>query len=234
MIFLDPCNDVAFKKIFGSEGHKNITISFLNSMLELTGTKAIASIEFMNNEQLPQMRDKKENILDVFCIDQSGNKYIVEVQVKGVKEFGERMVYYGAKTYSMQLGKGKPYHHLTPVVTLSIVNFTMFPNKKNYKSIHRLLDDKTYENDIKELTFAFVELKKFNKQESELKTNEDKWIYFIKEIKKQDHIPTGLAQGEFEDACHVAERMTWSEGELNVYDDAFVRATDDQTSLELA
>ncbi len=28
MIFLDPLNDIAFKKVFGSEEHKNITISF--------------------------------------------------------------------------------------------------------------------------------------------------------------------------------------------------------------
>lgn len=157
MIFLDPRNDIAFKKLFGSEEHKNITISFLNSILELTDEKSIVSIDFLNNEQLPQppspmnvcysggygeprrslslrekcferksvggMIDKKDNVLDIFCIDQAGNRYIVELQVANVKEFGKRMVYYGAKTYSLQLGKGKSYRNLMPVITLSIVNF---------------------------------------------------------------------------------------------------------------
>src|SRR5436190_22825895 len=104
MIFLNPCNDVAFKRIFGSEDNKSITISFLNSILELTGDKAIASIEFLNTEQLPQITDKKSNILDIICVDQKGAKYIVEMQVREVEEFGKRMVYYGAKTYSTQLG----------------------------------------------------------------------------------------------------------------------------------
>ncbi len=234
MIFLDPRNDIAFKKIFGSDEHKNITISFLNSILELKGPKAIVSIDFLNNEQLPQIIGKKDNIFDVFCIDQSNNKYIVELQVNRVKEFGKRMIYYGAKTYSLQLDRGKPYHELTPVIVLSVVDFVMFPNKKRYKSIHRILDDISYENDLRELAFAFVELPKFTKKENELQSNEDKWIFFIKNIKKHTEIPAALGQNEFEEACHVAQRMTWSEQELNIYDAAFINATDYQTGMELA
>src|SRR5271170_4258529 len=111
-IFLNPCNDVAFKKIFGSESYKEIPISFLNSILENTGEKTITSIVFIQGspleqsgngvKQLPQTNEKKENILDICCVDQAGNKYIVEMQVAPDQEFGKRMVYYGAKTYSMQ------------------------------------------------------------------------------------------------------------------------------------
>jgi len=234
MQFLNPCNDVAFKRIFGSEEHKRITISFLNSILEYTGEQAIKSIEFLNNEQLPQMIDKKDNVLDVCCTDQVGNRYIVEIQVGSVERFDKRMVFYGAKTYSMQLIKGRPYSELMPVVTLAIVNFTMFSKKKSYKSIHHILDTKTHEHDIKELTFAFVELKKFKKKEHELVTDEDKWIYFMKEIQKQDHVPAPLAADEFKEACHVAERMTWPEEALNAYEDAFVRETDQEGGRKIA
>ena len=34
MKFADPKNDLAFKKIFGNEKHKDILISFLNSVLD--------------------------------------------------------------------------------------------------------------------------------------------------------------------------------------------------------
>jgi predicted transposase/invertase (TIGR01784 family) len=235
MQFLDPRNDVAFKKIFGSEEHKQITISFLNSMLNYTKERSIKDVQFLNTEQHPLiLREKKENILDILCTDQQGHKYIVEMQVEQVKEFGKRMVYYGAKTYALQLGRSAPYHQLKPVIVIAILNFVMFPEKQYYKSIHRILDEKSHECDLSELTFVFVELKKFNKTESELLSAEDKWIYFIKEIRKQNHIPAPLAQEEFEEACHAAERMRWSEEELNAYDDAFVRATDQKTSLELA
>jgi len=234
MRFLDPRNDVAFKKIFGSEDHKGITISFLNSILGYTGDQVIVDVQFMNTEQHPMLKEKKENILDIMCTDQKGHKYIVEMQVEQVKEFGKRMVYYGAKTYALQLGRAAPYYKLSPVIVIAIVDFIMFPKKKNYVSIHKILDDVTYENDLQQLTFAFVELKKFKKAESELRTAQDKWIYFIKEISTQDHIPTLLANEEFEEACHLALRGTWNEDELSEYDDAFVRATDAQTSVELA
>lgn len=234
MKFLNPCNDVAFKKIFGSEEHKSVTISFLNSILELTGNKTIVSIDFLNTEQLPLANEKKDNILDLICIDQAGTRYIVEMQVRGVREFGKRMVFYGAKTYSMQLGKGKPYPELMPVVVLSLVGFTMFSNKKKYKSIHKILDIETHENDLEELTFVFVELPKFHKKEQELTTTEDKWLYFVKEIKKQNYIPAALDEEELIEACGVAEKMSWSEQELSDYEDAFVRATDQQGEIELA
>ncbi len=234
MIFLNPCNDVAFKRIFGSEEHKSITISFLNSILELTGNRAIVSITFLNTEQLPQTPDKKDNIIDVFCVDQAGTKYIVEMQVARAEEFGKRIVYYGAKAYSMQLGKGRPYLELMPVVVLSIVNFILFPQKKDYKSIHEILDRKTHEHDLPELAFAFVELPKFRKKEHQLVTTEDKWLYFVKEIKKQNHIPAVLDQDEFVEACEIADRMSWSEADLYKYDDAFIRETTRQSALKLA
>lgn len=124
MQFLDPRNDVAFKKIFGSEAHKRVTISFLNSILEFTGDRAITDVEFMNTEQKRILHDKKDNVLDILCRDQRGNKIIIQ-------------------------------------------------------------------------------LKKFD-------------------------------EGEFEEACHIAQRMTWSEEQLDEYNDAFVRETDQEGALEIA
>lgn len=234
MKFLNPCIDIAFKKIFGSEEHKRVTISFLNSILEYTGERAIKEVQFLNTEQKRVMQGKKDNILDILCTDQSGNRYIVEIQVEGVKEFGKRIVYYGTKTYSMQLGTAQSYHTLAPVTAIAILNFSMFPNKTAYKSIHNLLDIKTHEHDLQELSFAFVELPKFTKQENELISDEDKWIYFLKNITKKDHVPEPLKKGAFEEACGAAERMTWSEEELNAYDDDIIRATDAKGTVEFA
>ena len=234
MKFLNPCNDIAFKKIFGSEDHKNVTISFLNSILEFTGQSVIKDVQFLNTEQKRILCDKKDNILDVLCTDQAGNKYIVEVQVEGIGGFGKRIVFYGAKTYALQLGATQAYSKLTPVIAVSVLNFILFPSKKDYKSIHLLLDKKTYEHDLKELSFAFIELPKFTKQESELVSSEDKWIYFLKNISSQNEIPAPLQNKEFKEACEAAERLTWNEEELNAYDDAIVRANDATGMVEFA
>ncbi len=39
--YLDPKNDLAFKKIFGAEKHKRIPIDFLNAVFGLKGTKGL-------------------------------------------------------------------------------------------------------------------------------------------------------------------------------------------------
>lgn len=232
--FLDPCNDVAFKKVFGSENHKRVTISFLNSILEYTGDKTIIDVQFGNTEQNPLISAKKETYLDIYCTDQASRRYIVEMQARRVQEFGKRIVFYGAKTYAMQLDEGTPYTKLNPVIALSIVDFNLFSEKKDYKSIHKIMDIKTHENDLTDLSFAFIELKKFTKQEHELVTAQDKWIYFIKKITEQDHIPAPLATGEFQEACRVVERMTWNQDEIIAYDKAFIEATSEQGEIELA
>ena len=43
---LDPKNDVVFQKIFGMKKNKPILISFLNSILHLTGDDIIKDVEF--------------------------------------------------------------------------------------------------------------------------------------------------------------------------------------------
>ncbi len=234
MIFLDPCNDVAFKKIFGSEAHKRVTISFLNSILEFTGDRAITDVQFMPTEQKRMMKDKKDNILDILCTDQLRNQYIIEIQVRGVKDFQKRMLFYVAKTYVTQLEFSKSYRKLLPVIGVAILGYTLFPEKEKYKSIYQMQDIQTHECDFDGISIAVVELPKFKKEENQLVNDEDKWLYFLKKIDKQDHVPAPLAEDAFEEACQTATRMTWTDEEMNAYYDSFIRATDEEGALELA
>ena len=56
----------------------------------------------------------------------------------------------------------------------------LFKNKKDYISHHALFDKKTYENDLKDLSFTFIELKKFPKVHiSDLSTNDRKMVLFF-------------------------------------------------------
>ncbi len=44
--FLDPKNDVAFRRIFGSEKNKDILIHFINDVLELKNGDKIKEVTF--------------------------------------------------------------------------------------------------------------------------------------------------------------------------------------------
>ena len=65
MRFANIKNDIAFKKVFGSENHKNILISFLNAVLDFKGDREIVEVEILNPYQVPKIEELKETILDI-------------------------------------------------------------------------------------------------------------------------------------------------------------------------
>ncbi|NGX54030.1 MAG: hypothetical protein K1000chlam4_00752, partial [Chlamydiae bacterium] len=104
--YLDPKNDLAFKKVFGTEKHKRIPMDFLNAVFDLQGDKRIIDLEFLNPRQSPEIDARKESIVDLLVQDQRGVKYIVEMQVAKIEGFEKRAQYYAAKTYCAHFGKG--------------------------------------------------------------------------------------------------------------------------------
>ncbi len=91
-IFVDPKNDVAFRKIFGDENKKEILISFLNNILEFSGTdKEITDIAIKNPYQVPKLKELKETILDIKAIDKRNIHYIIEMQMFHTTAFAKQM-----------------------------------------------------------------------------------------------------------------------------------------------
>ena len=126
--YLNPCNDAAFKKIFGTVEHQACLISFLNSVLELTGLKEIQTVKFLDPYQAPLIDGKKISFIDVLCTDQRGIFYIVEMQIMEVESFEKRVQYYASKTYVSQQNRGEAYPRLNQVLFLAICNYELFPS----------------------------------------------------------------------------------------------------------
>ena len=161
--FLDPKNDVAFRKIFGTEKNKDILIHFLNDIIDFDKGARITGVTFLKTIQDPEISVLKTSIVDIFCADDKGNNYIVEMQVAEEKGFAKRAQYYASKAYSSQLKVNGRYHDLKAVIFLAVADFIMFPKKKNFKSDHVILDKESYENDLKDFSFTFLDLPKFTK-----------------------------------------------------------------------
>jgi predicted transposase/invertase (TIGR01784 family) len=70
--YLDPKNDVAFKKVFGSEKNKDILIYFLNNILGSFKEDSITKIELLSTTLLPKINKKKLSIVDILCKDETG------------------------------------------------------------------------------------------------------------------------------------------------------------------
>lgn len=234
--YLDPKNDIAFRKIFGSEKNRDILIHFLNDMLVFKEGKPIQHIIFLKTSQDPEIAFKKESIVDVLCKDELGHQYIVEMQVANQKGFEKRAQYYAAKAYISQMNKGdKIYSNLKEVIFLAIVDFKMFPEKQEYKSDHVILDQQTHENDLKDFSFTFLELPRFKKDKHQLTTMIDKWAYYFKHA--EDTPEEDLAEIFQNDKCiqqayKELDRFHWDEQELLDYDQEIKRVRDKQAVLD--
>ena len=210
MKFVDIKNDVAFRKIFGNENRKEALISFLNAVLLLQKNHKIIDVDILTPYQLPDLQGGKVTILDVKAKDQNGKTYIVEMQVAEIDGFSKRVLYYASKSYSSQIERGDDYEKLNPIYFIGILDFIISQNT-DYLSRHKVVDIKTGENYINNIEFNFIELPKFNKEASELKSIIDQWIYFIKNAESIAVIPENLKDEGLKLAYEEADKHNWTD-----------------------
>jgi len=233
MKFVDPTNDVAFKKIFGNEQKKEVLISFLNAVLDLSGEKVIEDVEILNPYQAPRIEGLKYTLLDVRALDKRGITFIVEMQVENVAGYKQRFLYYAAKAYSDQIERGEDYPRLNQVIFIGILDFVGFEGDK-YLSRHLILNQETLSHEITDLELNFVELPKFTKSESELVTILDKWLYFIKNAADLSIVPENSDVPGLQSAYEIANRFSWSKDEMEVYNYWGIKAQDRRGALQVA
>ncbi len=235
-IFVDPRNDVAFRKIFGDENKKEILISFLNNILEFSGTvKEIVDITIQNPYQVPKLKVLKETILDIKAVDKRCVHYIIEMQMFHTTAFEKKVLYYVGKAYYQQLNRAEDYPKLNQVIFLGFLNFKLFENNPDYATRHLILDEKTNEHHFQDFELNFVELPKFTKTLEELKDIKEKWIYFVKNAGNMKMIPKEMREPkELREAFETANQMSWSKEELEAYDARGIYIQDERGRIEYA
>ena len=236
--FLDPKNDVAFRRIFGSEKNKDILIHFINDVLELKDGEKIKEITFLPTIAVPEIAAKKQSVVDVLCKDENGVQLIIEMQVSPQEGFEKRAQYYAAKAYSRQLNKGKEegarYIDLKAVIFIAITDNTIFKDKIFYKSDHIILDKESYAHDLKDFSFTFIELPKFKITDINLLTNiVEKWCFFFKNADKTSEADLRKLIGSddvIERAYEELNQFNWTEDELLTYEQETKRIMDNQAA----
>ena len=232
MKFVDVKNDVAFRKIFGSENKTVIIISFLNAVLNLDGQDKITSVTLVN-PQLPRIRGEKASIIDVRAKDMRGRSSIIEMQVAEKYGFAKRVQFYSSKEYASQIDRGDDNTILNPVYFIGILSFKFFSNK-NYFSKHLTVDKETGECTFDDIKFRFIELPKFKKKEDELVTVIDKWTYFIKKASKLEVIPSNTDDEGLLAAYEEAKKHNWTKEEYDAYIYAGMRDQDQKGEISAA
>ena len=218
MNFANPKTDFVFKRLFGSDGHKKLTISLLNSILNRSQGNLITNVDFCNTENLPVAQGEKESYLDILCQDQLNHYFIIEMQIAKDQAFGKRSIYYSSLKIIDQMHDGDVYSKIKPVIFIGILNHPMFADKNRVISHHLICDMDTGRQSFNEVEYHYVELSNFHKELADLRTDLDKWLYFLKQAEDLKVVPDQFAQSpEFKEAFLAIEKALWNSEERRAY-----------------
>jgi predicted transposase/invertase (TIGR01784 family) len=236
-VFADPKTDFVFKKLFGTEEHKDLIVALLNGLLELDDAHRILSVELLDPEQRPVVSELKHSIVDVKCRDARGVSYVVEMQVLNVEGFEKRVVYNVAKAYVGQLGKGRFYPELNDVIGISICDFALWPSGEGLNvpmlSRWRMQEQHGGTKGLGQIQFVFLELPKYNAGKPP-QTVVERWAYFFREAENLTMVPEALAQSPYVDALDAARTAGFTEDEWEAYIRAGMAIQDERGALSLA
>ena len=220
--YLNPFTDYGFKKIFGEEASKPLLIDFLNALLPQTDK--IIDLTFKNTEQLGQTDLDRKAIYDIYCENEKGEKFIVELQKAKQNYFKERTIYYSTFPIREQAEKGEWNYNLKAVYCIGILDFTFDdyetePEKSEV--VHTIkLKNQNGKTFYDKLTFIYLEMPNFKQLETQLVTRLDKWLYFIKHLEDFQTIPTIFADEVFSQAFEKAELAKFGQVELANYENS--------------
>ena len=230
MTFVDPKNDVAFNKIFGNIQKKEIIISFLNAVLELTGDREISDVARLNPLHVPKIESFKYTLLNMRAKDKRGITFIVEMQVYRSSMFDVRFSIFNTKHQTSNTKLETPFNS---IIFIGILDFTTFEGE-DYLTKHLILNTSTYKQELKNFEFHFIELPKFIQDKDEVKTRLEKWLYFLKYANELDTIPKNVDFQALKLAYEIANPFSWSREELEVYEYWDMKVQDERGALQIA
>ena len=234
--YISLLTDFGFKRIFGTTPNKDLLINFLNSLFE--GFQVIKDVKYLNSEHVGDVYAERKAIFDVYCENENGEKFIVEMQNAYQRYFKDRSLFYSTFPIREQAPKGAEWNFkLEHVYTVALLNFDLKEEAFDQDDINHdvgLLDKKTHKVFNDKLSFKYVEIAKFDKTEDELVTLYDKWLYVLKNLSRLDERPAALKEKIFSKLFGEAEIAKFTPTELKEYEDSLKAYRDVKNSIDTA
>ena len=217
--YLDPKNDLTFKRIFGE--HPELLIKFLNAVMPFETDRYIEKITYLPSEMIPDNPTRKYSMVDVRCYDNSGRQFIVEMQMYWDGAFTNRLVFNAGKAYVRQLIRGDEYHLLQPVYTLAILNEDFDHKSDSFYHHYQIVNRENTDEIIPGLEFVLIELTdKFRPETMNDRKLASLWLRFLKETgEKMRSLPPELQENEdIRQAAKLCEEAAFTPEEYAAYE----------------
>ncbi|WP_237249441.1 Rpn family recombination-promoting nuclease/putative transposase [Sphingobacterium faecale] len=227
--FINLTTDFSFKRIFGTEVNKDLLLSFLNGVF--AGRKEIKDLHYNKNEYVGDSDSMGGVVFDLTCIGSNGEQFAIEVQRTSQLNLKRRMLYYGSKIISDQAPKGRRRewdYKISEVYVIVILDGFPMPGGDGLDYIHDicLCHRDTGRVFYDEYGFIYISLVNFVKQEVELQTDFDCWLYVLKNMSKMDKLPLYMRKPIFEKLFDIAEYSNMNKEDRQMYDVSLKRKWD--------
>ena len=213
---LNPKIDFVFQKIFGSEEHPEILISFLNAVLK--PKKPIVSVEIKNSDLEKEYIEDKFSRLDVKALTSNKEIINIEIQLKNEYNMIQRSLYYWSKLYEEQLSEGDRYDKLSRTVCINILDFKYLKNDRFHNG-YRLKEIETNEEltDLQEIHFIEIpKLKRFESTEEIVDLLEG-WVEFLRDPESEVIRKLEMSNKEIREAKDELYRLSRNSKERELY-----------------
>ena len=217
--FVNPFTDIGFKRIFGQEVSKPLLLDFLNCLLK--GERNITDLQFLDKEQPADYRDDRSLIYDIFCLTDTGEKIIVEMQNKEQPHFADRCLYYYSQAVSRQGERGADWdYQIDAVYLVAFVNFNMEGLANNFRTDVVLMNKQRGIQFSDKESFIILKLPVFKKEADECSDDFERWIYVLKNMEILDRMPWAAKDSVFHKLAEIGEVSNMTKDERLKYDAA--------------
>jgi len=232
--YINPFTDFGFKRLFGQEANKDLLIDFLNELIK--GKNHIRNLSYKSGEKFAQTEFDRKAVYDLYCENDQGEKFIIELQKAKQNFFKDRTVYYSTFPIQEQAEKGEWNYRLNAVYTVGILDFTFDDEyqKETVVTEVKLMDTEKHQVFYDKLTYIYLQMPNFKKEECELTTHFERWLYVLKNLSKLMERPAKLQEKIFSKLFEVAEISNLSRREYMDYEESLKHYRDMKNVIDTA
>ena len=178
---MKPKIDFAFKEIMMDEKAR---IGFLSAVLKIK-PEEIKETQILNTNLRKEHEDDKQGILDVRLLMNNDAEIDIEIQLSELKVWADRSLFYLAKMFTDQIKPGESYRVFKKCVSISILNFTLFPREADFYSCFHIREDTRNFLYTDKMEFHVIELPKLPEKLQESSSDLELWAKFIDAERKE-------------------------------------------------
>lgn len=230
MQYVNPTNDLAFKKVFGSNENIHILAGFIKDFFHIDPDGLTVENPYDIKAYKEIIKDKEQvrmraTISDVAAV-MSFADYRSEIQLRKTKYFNERSLYYPlskfVSRYKVVEGESSPYAKLRSMYSMNVLGYNHFKEDEDALRVFELYDPERNKQFPKNLIkFGYFEL---NKSDVETENQRQWQNYFLQKPLSND------APKYIRDALQIIDRANIGEEELEMltYDEYVKSVRDDE------